>query len=102
VHGNTQIPYIICGNGGHALAKLMRKKGASLRTPQQLPTTGHADKVILENYDDQDYGYLRIVATQTQLRIEYHPASDGDGAKTPDDFVTVDLASRKLVHFTGT
>ena len=63
--------------------------------------TGHADKVTLENYDDQDYGYLRIVVTETQLRIEYHPASDGAGAKTPDDFVTVDIASRKLVHFTG-
>ncbi|MGA7803862.1 metallophosphoesterase family protein [Bradyrhizobium sp.] len=102
LHGDTQIPYIICGNGGHALAKLMRKKGTSLRTPQQLQIKGHADKVILENYDDQDYGYLRVIATATQLRIEYHPASDGDGAKTPDDFVTVELATGKLVHFTGT
>jgi len=102
MHGNTQIPYLICGNGGHALARLMRKKGgASLRTPQALQVKGHADKVMLENYDDQDYGYLRVVATASQLRIEYHPASDGEGAKTPDDFVTVDLASRKLVHFTG-
>jgi hypothetical protein len=57
--------------------------------------------VILENYDDQDYGYLRIVATTSQLRIEYHPASDDEEAKTPDDFVTVDLATRKLVLFTG-
>ena len=101
LHGDTQIPYIICGNGGHGLAKLTRKKGAPLRTPQQLQTVGHADKVMLENYDDQDYGYLRVVATAKQLRIEYHPASDGEDAKTPDDFVTVDLATRKLVHFTG-
>jgi hypothetical protein len=36
------------------------------------------------------------------LRIEYHPASDGADAKTPDDFVTVDLATRKLVHFAAT
>lgn len=57
--------------------------------------------MTLENYDDQDDGYLRIVVTASQLRIEYHPASDGDRAKTPDDFVTIDLASRKLVHFTG-
>ena len=99
-HGQTQIPYIICGNGGHGLARLSRK-GTPLRTPQPLTTPGHSDKVTLENYDDQDYGYLRVVVTATQLRIEYHPASDGSGAKTPDDFVTVDLASRKLVHFTG-
>jgi hypothetical protein len=100
-HGQTQIPYIISGNGGHGLARLTRKGASPLRTPMQLQTTGHADKVVLENYDDQGYGYLRVVATASQLRIEYHPASDGDAAKTPDDFVTVDLASRKLVHFSG-
>ncbi|HUN39403.1 MAG TPA: metallophosphoesterase [Acetobacteraceae bacterium] len=100
-HGQTQIPYIIAGNGGHGLAKLTRRGEQPLRTPQPLQITGHADKVTLENYDDQDYGYLRLVVTASQLRIEYHPSSDGDSAKTPDDFVTVDLASRKLVHFTG-
>jgi len=100
-HGKTQIPYIICGNGGHALAKLLRKAGSALRTPQLLDISGHADKVTLENYDDQDYGYVRVIVTAAQLRIEYHPASDGPSAKTPDDFVTVDLATRTLVHFTG-
>jgi hypothetical protein len=30
-----------------------------------------------------------------QLRIEYHPASDGVASKTPDDSVTIDLASRQ-------
>jgi len=101
VHHNMQIPYIIAGNGGHAVAKLRRKGESPLRTPQPLEVPKNSDKVILENYDDQDFGYLRVVVTQTQLRIEYHPASDGTEAKTPDDFVTVDLATRKLVHFTG-
>ena len=97
MHGKTQIPYIICGNGGHALAKLTRKGASAPRTPQPLEVARHADKVMLENYDDEDYGYLRILVSATQLRIEYHPASDGTGAKTPDDFVTVDLATRKVV-----
>jgi hypothetical protein len=96
-HGKTQIPYLICGNGGHALAKLTRKGAGAPRTPSPLDVTGHADQVTLENYDDEDYGYLRIIASATQLRIEYHPASDGTGAKTPDDIVTVDLASRTFV-----
>jgi hypothetical protein len=100
-HGQAQVPYIICGNGGHGLAKLATKGSSALRTPQQLQVPSHSDKVTLENYDDQNYGYLRVVVTASQLRIEYHPASDGDAAKTPDDFVTVDLASRKLVHFSG-
>ncbi|MGA9007188.1 MAG: hypothetical protein WB495_09920 [Xanthobacteraceae bacterium] len=61
-----------------------------------------SDQIILENYDDQDSGYLRVIVTPTQLRIEYHSASDGAEAKSPDDFVTVDLATRKPVHLTGT
>lgn len=97
LHGETQIPYIICGNGGHALSKLTRKGANALRTPQQLKITGHADKVVLDNYDDEDYGYMRIVVSASRLRLEYHPASDGTGAKTPDDIVTVDLATRKFI-----
>jgi hypothetical protein len=58
-----------------------------------------ADTVTFESYDDLDFGYLRILVDSAQLRIEYHPASDGGDAKTPDDFVTVELATHKLVHF---
>jgi hypothetical protein len=46
---------------------------------------------VLGNYDDKNHRYLRIVVTSRQLRIEYHPASDGPATKTPDDFVKVDL-----------
>lgn len=97
----TQIPYIVCGNGGHNVLSLTRKGSPTPRTPQIIVPSarGGTDQVVFENYDDQDYGYLRIVATAAQLRIEYHPASDGATAKTPDDYVTVDLNSRRLAHF---
>ena len=99
-HGDTEIPYIICGNGGHNVQKL-HPKGGPLRTPQIIHTaTGDADQVTLENYDDTDYGYLRITVDPHQLRIEYHPASDTDQSKTPDDSVTIDLASRKRATYT--
>lgn len=99
----TQIPYIICGNGGHALARLTTNThGKTLRTPQIIQKAhGRSNQVVFENYDDQDYGYLRVVANSTQLRVEYHPASDGAQAKTPDDFVTVDLKTRKLGYFSA-
>lgn len=91
----TDIPYIICGNGGHNVQKLRATKGVPLRTPQTLQRkTAQDDAVTFENYDDTNYGYLRIIVDPKQLRIEYHPASDGIGAKTPDDSVTVDIASR--------
>ncbi len=98
----TQIPYIVCGNGGHNVVALAKPGTPALRTPQVIQAASSTqDQVVLENYDDQNYGYLRLVVSATQLRIEYHPASDGTAAKTPDDFVTVDLASRLFVHFQG-
>jgi hypothetical protein len=98
---DREIPYLIGGNGGHATSRLRRKQdGGVLRVPAELPELAQGrDTVIFENYDDQNYGYLRILVDQRQLRIEYHPASDGRHAKTPDDHVTVDLSSHKLVHF---
>lgn len=96
--GGTTIPYLVCGNGGHGLQKLSRS--GTLRAPQVLQkASGDSDQIVLENYDDQDYGYLRIVVSASQLRIEYHPASDGAAAKTPDDFVTIDLKTRQIVHY---
>jgi hypothetical protein len=95
-NGDMQIPYVIAGNGGHGLTPLTRKDSPTLRVPVALTSVSG---VTFENYDDQDYGYLRVIVNAQQLRIEYHPASDGDKAKTPDDFVTVDLKTRKLVHF---
>lgn len=100
-HGGLQIPYLVCGNGGHNVQPLARG-GPPLRTPQIIQAAGgNTDEIVLENYDDRDYGYLRIVATAAQLRIEYHPASDGPASKTPDDFVTVELGRRQLDHFTA-
>ncbi|HTU55092.1 MAG TPA: metallophosphoesterase [Acetobacteraceae bacterium] len=95
-HGGMQIPYLIAGNGGHGLARLSRR-GKVLRTPAVIPAADEGgDEIMLENYDDRDYGYLRVIVSAETLRIEYHPASDGPFAKTPDDLVTVDLASRTL------
>jgi len=92
----TDIPYVVCGNGGHNVQKLQTTNGMPMRTPQifQAKTAGD-DAVTFDNYDDTDYGYLRVIVTEAQLRIEYHPASDSAGAKTPDDSVTIDLISRQ-------
>ena len=94
----TQIPYIVCGNGGHN--PLSKSGGHTIRAPQIIQNASDKDDlVVLENYDDQDYGYLRVVVTDALLRIEYHPASDGTWTKAPDDSVTVDLAFRTIVHY---
>ncbi len=88
-NNGTQIPYIVAGDGGHNVNSIQSGSTGAIRTPVSVSST-----LTFENYDDTDYGYLRIIVTAETLRIEYHPASDGAGAKTPDDVVTVNLQSR--------
>jgi hypothetical protein len=96
----TQIPYVTCGNMGHNVQRLSRNGAATIRVPNVLERAGPGeDQIVFERYDDLNYGYLRVIATAAQLRIEYHAASDGPHVKSPDDSVTVDLATRKITKF---
>ena len=61
---------------------------ATYRTPYKID-----DTLTLENYDDTDLGYLRVVVNATTMRIEFHPEADGGTVKTPNDVVTVTLAT---------
>jgi hypothetical protein len=98
----SAIPYIVCGNGGHNVQKLKSVNGEAVRAPQLFQKASSTDDAVtFENYDDTDYGYLRVIVTAEQLRIEYHPASDGAGVKTPDDSITIDLKTRKQAVFTS-
>jgi hypothetical protein len=85
---NIQIPYVVAGCGGHSPLTSMR---GTFRTPYKVD-----DTLTLENYDATDYGYLRLVVNATALTIEYHPQADQGTTKTPNDKVTVNLATRAL------
>ena len=87
------IPYLVAGNGGHSPLAALRSdsSGNPIRTPFPIDST-----LTLNSYDDKNYGYLRIVVNAQTLHIEYHPASDGSTTKTPDDRVTVNLATRTI------
>jgi hypothetical protein len=87
VNGLT-IPYVVAGCGGHAPLESM---STTLRTPYPIDST-----LTLESYDDTHYGYLRIIVNATTLVIEFHPAPDGSTTKTPDDTVTVTLATHAI------
>ena len=100
--GPRETPYVVCGNGGHAHNQLTKKGAPALRVPSEEPGLSNGkDQVVFESYDGGQFGYLRVMVNAAQLRIEYHPAADGASAKTPDDAVTVDLATRQLVHYQG-
>jgi hypothetical protein len=80
-----QIPFIVAGCGGHNPLSHMR---ATVRTPYVINNT-----LTLNSVDDTDYGYTRVIVNDTTMTVEYHPQSDGGTTKTPDDMVTIDLAS---------
>jgi hypothetical protein len=82
------IPYIVAGSGGHSPLESM---STTLRTPYPIDST-----LTLESYDDTHYGYLRVIVNATTLTIEFHPAPDGSTTKTPDDTVTVTLATHAV------
>lgn len=85
---NFQIPFIVAGSGGHSPLSAMR---ATYRTPYKVDPT-----LTLENYDAKDHGYLRVVVNATTMRVEFHPATDGRATKTPNDVVTVTLATHSI------
>ena len=83
-----QIPFIVAGCGGHAPLSPMR---ATYRTPFTIDST-----LTLESYDATDFGYLRVIVNATTMTIEFHPQSDGGTTKTPDDTITIALATHVL------
>jgi Calcineurin-like phosphoesterase len=83
-----QIPFLVAGCGGHSPLSPMR---ATYRTPYVIDNT-----LTLESYDTMDYGYLRVIVNATTMRIEFHPQHDGGTIKTPNDVVTVTLATHAV------
>jgi hypothetical protein len=83
-----QTAFLVAGCGGHSP---LSKMSGTYRTPYPIDTD-----LTLENYDDTDFGYLRVIVNATALTVEYHPASDGTTVKTPNDTVTVTLATHTV------
>lgn len=108
--GSYQVPFLICGGGGHDISPLVQTR---LGSPAVEPVNGidvsyldtapvvSVGGLRLERHDDQDYGYLRVVATASQLRLEFHSAGQADLAAPASDVVTVDLASHTMMPSGG-
>ncbi|MGC2769208.1 MAG: metallophosphoesterase [Candidatus Acidiferrum sp.] len=105
--GSIQVPFIICGDGGHDVLTLVQGKGGQ---PAQEPTFGtsvdylepkqpavQAKSLVLNHYDDTNYGYLRIIVNKSQLQIEFHQVGQASIAQSRTDMVTVDLSSQQIV-----
>ncbi|MGY2049294.1 metallophosphoesterase family protein [Methylobacterium sp. JK268] len=101
-----QVPFIVCGNGGHNVNPLVR---GSRHGPAEEPENGTdvtyldaksdvaATGLRFDKYDDHTYGYLRVTADAEHLRIAYHQAGVRSILQSRYDLATVDLARHVLV-----
>jgi hypothetical protein len=99
------VPFIICGDGGHNVNKLVKGgRGHPAQEPYfgvtvdylELKPAVEAKGLVLKHYDDTNYGYLRITVDKAHLRIGFQQV----GKSVPQsrvDMVTVDLASQNIV-----
>jgi hypothetical protein len=102
------VPFIVCGDGGHNVNSLVQARNGQ---PSQEPVNGAkvdylesspavkngGIPLLLEHYDDRNYGYLRISITKTQLVIGFHTVGTASLPQSRVDVVTVDLASHTMV-----
>ena len=74
-----QVPYMVVVTGGHSKLHHMQKHGNGDRidTPFKLPD---ADKVVLENYCDDRYGFMRLHVTTDKLAGKFYSVA---GPHTP-------------------
>jgi len=83
-----QIPFIVVGCGGHSPLSAIR---TNYRTPYVIDST-----LTLESYDALHFGYLRVTVNAATMTVEFHPQTDGNITKSPDDSVTITLATHTV------
>jgi len=102
---NYSVPFLVAGDGGFNVKSIVYSSGGSTPPPPAPGTQVNyldpnpvltATGLTIDQYNQTNYGYLRIMVNSTQLRIEFHPVSK-TGAPPSLDTVTVDLASHTVV-----
>jgi hypothetical protein len=100
------VPFVVCGDGGHNASPLVQgKNGEAGQEPAKGMNVSYLDTkpviqsggLVLENYDDRDYGYLLVTVNAKQISIAFHPVNTIGPAHSGVDTVTIDLASHTTV-----
>jgi hypothetical protein len=101
------VPFIVCGDGGHNVNPLVRPSrghraeephsGADVKYLEGKHKPAWAKQLLLEKYDDQNYGYLRIHVDKNELKIGFHQVGVRSLAQSRYDMVTVNLADHTMV-----
>jgi hypothetical protein len=93
--GNLQIPCVVAGAGGYSkLGKLQLINGARPQAPMDL-----GNGLTLEQYDEDNYGFLRLEVSKTQILATYFSAPYSAGASVPGTVLesfAIDLAANTV------
>lgn len=101
-----QVPFIVCGDGGHDIDHLVQgRKGQPAQEPAFGSSVHYLDvkpvvssqDLILNHYDDKNYGYLRLTVDNNSLQIAFHQVGASSLPQSRTDVVTVNLASHTLL-----
>jgi len=98
--GQLQIPYVVAGAGGYTnLGKLQKVNGAYPQAPLQVTTA-----LSLEQYDQDNFGFLRLEVSKTQILGTYTSApyvAGGTPNTSVTDAFTIDLENYTVVTGIG-
>ncbi len=91
------VPFIVAGAGGynrrlHVLGKVFH----DVQRKRQLPVQINNEDIWLQDFNDQQHGYLRITVTKTSIQLDYVAVPDPseqakDGLLKPYDSVELKL-----------
>jgi hypothetical protein len=98
---SIEVPFIVCGDGGHNVNSLVQaKKGQPAQEPRFGTSVHYMDvkavlasqDLLLNYYDDKNYGFLRITVDPQSLQIAFHQVGTTTVTQSRVDLVTVDLS----------
>jgi hypothetical protein len=101
------VPFIVCGDGGHAVDALVRGQGGPPVEPppnadvlylEGKDSAVKVNQLRLAKFDQLNYGYLRIFVDNKYLKIGFHQVNDAQSlSQSRFDLVTVRLEDHHMV-----
>jgi Calcineurin-like phosphoesterase len=93
--GDNQIPFVVAGMGGYFnLSGFKKTKSGTKPKPPVITKDPQGNKLTLEQYNDQDFGYLVLTVSPTTLNctfVSVDPQPKGAAIVGTGDSFTLDL-----------
>jgi hypothetical protein len=98
--GGNQIPFLVAGMGGYFnLSPMKPTKSGALPKPPVTTQDAVGNKLVLEQYNDSTFGYLKISVSQTTLKCTFvtvEPQLSGPAKVGIGDSFSLDLTHHTI------